>query len=144
METGQRHIGRLIKQIDDELRRQVDNEMRPLKMTMSQMRVLVELNHAEGRELTFKQLEQSLGVAQSTMWGLVARLEAKGLVESLGNRQDARAKLVRITGAGTNLCEQSYEMMLAHERQLVAGLTPEEASTLVTLLDRVHASLMQS
>lgn len=144
METGQRHIGRLIKQIDDELRRQIDNEMRPRKMTMSQMRVLIELHHADGGELTFKQLEQSLGVAQSTMWGLVARLEAKGLVESLGDRQDARAKLVRITPAGTSLCEQGYEMMLAHERQLVEGLTPEETSALATLLERVHASLLQS
>ena len=78
------------------------------------------------------------------MWGLVARLEAKGLVESLGDRQDARAKLVRITPVGTILCEQGYEMMLAHERQLVAGLTPEETNTLATLLERVHASLLQS
>lgn len=141
METGQRHIGHLIKQINDALQRQINNEMRPRGITMSQMRVLVELHHAEEGELSFKQLERSLGVAQSTVWGLVARLEDKGLVESMGSQEDARAKLVRITEPGLRLCEQSYEEMLAHERQLVAGLAPEEAETLLDLLERVHASI---
>ncbi len=141
MEPGQRHIGWLIKQINDALQRQVNNEMRPRGITLSQMRVLVELHHAEGGELASKQLERILGVAQSTVWGLVSRLEDKGLVESLGSREDARAKVVHITASGSRLCEQGYEEMLARERQLVAGLTPEEAVTLADLLERVHASI---
>lgn len=141
MQTDQRHIGRLIKQINDALHRQINNEMRPRGITMSQMRVLVELHHTSEGELTFKQLEHLLGVAQSTVWGLVARLEDKGLVESLGSREDARAKLVRITGAGKRICEESYAEMLEHERQLVSGLSADEAEMLADLLERVHAAI---
>lgn len=141
MEPDQRHIGRLIKQIDNALRRQVDNDMRPWGITMSQMRVLIELRQTSDGTLTFKELERALGVAQSTVWGLVVRLENKGLVQSLGSSDDARVKVAHITDVGLDLCERSCQRMLEHERQLTSSLSDEETETLLDLLERVRDSV---
>lgn len=142
MEPDQRHIGRLIKQIDNALRRQVDNDMRPWGITMSQMRVLIELRQTPEGTLTFKELEKAMGVAQSTVWGLVMRLENKGFVQSLGSSNDARVRIARITSTGLDLCEKSLQRMLEHERQLTSGLTDEETDTLFALLERVRDTMV--
>ena len=130
-------IGLLIKMINDALHREVNNEMRPQGMTMSQMRALTVLDRSDGGELSLKQLEMELGAAQPTVWGLVSRLEAKGLVSTWESPDDARAKQVGITAAGREQCATAYRQMLEYEQRLTQCLTREEASQLASLLERV-------
>ncbi|MGN1059596.1 MAG: MarR family winged helix-turn-helix transcriptional regulator, partial [Clostridia bacterium] len=92
--------GELIKQIHGELEKNANNAMRPLGLTMAQLGALLALNRAEEGQLSLKELEQYLHVAQSTAAGIVARLEQKGFVEGFGSASDRRVKLVRITPAG--------------------------------------------
>lgn len=47
-----------------------------------------------------KELERYFGVAQSTIAGVVSRLEQKGFVEAFGDAADKRIKVVHITPAG--------------------------------------------
>lgn len=63
MAQDKRHVGRLIKQINDELERKINNEMRPMGVAMQQMRLLITLARAPEGMLSFKQLETSLGAA---------------------------------------------------------------------------------
>lgn len=137
------HIGRLFKQVNEALERVVNNDMRPRGVTVSQMHVLMDLWNSEDGELSFRQLESSVGAAQSTIWGLVSRLEGKGLVESFSSPDDGRAKLVRLTEAGRRMCELCREDMGRHEQMLTADLSPDEIQTLASLLERVHASLTE-
>ena len=139
--TDERHVGRLIKQINDELQRQIDNEMRPRGITMSQMRVLVELGNSPEGVLATRQIEKALGVAQPTTWGLISRLERKGLVRSAIHPHNARAKLIYLTDEGLTLYLQGYKEMQEHERQLTACLTTEESEQLKDLLERVRTGL---
>ena len=140
-ERHPQHVGRLFKQIDEALERIVNNDMRPHGITLSQMHVLMDLWESDEGELGFKQLEASMGVAQSTVWGLVTRLEAKGLVESVTSPDDARAKRARITDAGRRTCEQCRADMDRHEQMLIGDLSPDEVQELSALLQRILASL---
>lgn len=142
-ERHPRHVGRLFKQIDEALERIVNNDMRPHGITLSQMHVLMDLWESDEGELGFKQLEASMGVAQSTVWGLVTRLEAKGLVESVTSPDDARAKRARITDAGRRTCLQCRADMDRHEQMLIGDLSPDEVQELSALLQRILASLTQ-
>lgn len=85
MAQDKRHVGWLIKQTNDELEHKINNKMRPMDVTIQQMHALITLASTPEGMLSFKQLKGSLGVAQSTIWGLVSRLEGKALIECLEN-----------------------------------------------------------
>ena len=133
--------GKLIKQINDELRKNANNAMRALDMTVAQLDALLELDHAPEKQRSLKELEQSLHVAQSTAAGTVARLEQKGFVESFGDAADRRIKLVRITPVGIACASSAKADMMEAETRLLSGLTETEQGIFYTLLKKVRDSL---
>lgn len=136
-----RDCGLLIKQINDELRKNANNALRPQDITMAQLEALVELECAPAGQHTLKELEQLLHVAQSTAAGIIGRLEQKGLVEGLADPMDRRVKLVHITPAGVQ-CVRSAQCHRAEaEQRLLSGLTETERDIFYSLLKKVRASL---
>lgn len=115
--------------------------MRAQGMTMAQWDALVELNLAPEKQLSLKELEQRLYIAQSTTAGIISRLEQKGLVEGFGDPTDRRIKLVRITTAGIEhiaFCEQSRAEA---DARLLSGLTEIERDIFLSLLKKVRDTL---
>ena len=133
--------GTLIKQISDELRKRADNKMRSQNMTMAQIGALLALYHTPEKQLTMKQLEKELHVAQSTAAGIVSRLEQKGLVDGCGDAADKRIKLVRITHTGITRVLETEQDMTHAEETLLSGLTGTEREILYSLLKKVRESL---
>lgn len=136
-----RDCGRLLKQINDELRKSANNAMRAQDMTMAQLAALVALNTAPEKQCSLKELEQSLRVAQSTAAGIISRLEQKGFVESFGDAADRRVKLARITPEGMECAQAARREMEAAEERLLSGLTETERDIFYTLLKKVRDSL---
>lgn len=136
-----RDCGRLLKQINDELRKSANNAMRSQDMTMAQLAALVALDQAPEKQCSLKELEQSLRVAQSTAAGIVSRLEQKGFVEGYGDAADRRVKLARITPEGMECARAARREMEAAEERLLSGLTETEREIFYTLLKKVRDSL---
>lgn len=136
-----RDCGLLIKQIHDELRKNANNALRPLDITLVQLHALVELDRAPEGQRTLKELEQFLHVAQSTAAGIIARLEQKGLAEGFGDTEDRRIKRVRITPAGSACIHSALRHRTEAEEQLLSGLTKAEQDIFYTLLKKVWDSL---
>lgn len=137
----QNSCGALIKQIHDELEKNANNAMREQDITMTQCVTLVALHTAAEQQLSLKELERLLHVAQSTAAGIVTRLEQKGLVVSFGSPEDRRIKLVRLTLAGVERCRMAEQNMLQAEEKLLSGLTETERSIFLSLLRKVRATL---
>lgn len=133
--------GQLIKQISDEMRKNANNAMRSQDMTMSQFGALFALDQAPEKQRSLKELEQSLHVAQSTVVGIIGRLEQKGLVEVFGDAADRRVKLVRITPAGCERVAKEEGNMAAAEQKLLSALTETEREIFYVLLQKVCHSL---
>jgi len=133
--------GALLKQIHDELEKNANNAMRAYDITMAQCSAMMTLYNAPNRQMTLKELERISRVAQSTAAGIVARLEQKGLVESLGSQKDRRVKVVRLTPAGVERCCQAEQNMIETEKNLLSGLTETERSFFLTLLKKVRDTL---
>ena len=110
---------------------------------MTQMYFLGALSHLPDRTATLKELERYFRVAQSTAAGVAARLEKKGLVESLPNENDRRVKRLRITDAGADTLRHALETMERGEKQMLSPLDEAEQETLITLLRKVHGALRQ-
>lgn len=126
--------GLLIKQIHDCLEKRSNNTLRPKGLTMMQVSVLMTLQEAPQKQLSMKNLEHIFQVAQSTVAGIIARLEQKGLVEALGDASDRRIKLVHITPAGEALCGETTRHIHDTEEMLLHGFSQEEQHMFNTLL----------
>lgn len=129
--------GWFIKRIDNALEREANGNLQTLNLTMQQNRVLIHLSHAEDTTLSLKALEEHFGAAQSTVAGLVSRLEKKGLVEALSDPADKRIKLVRLTKEGQRLHAVSRQMVVESEERLTALLSEEEQATLLSCLKKM-------
>lgn len=135
--THDTHLGSLVKQVDMACERQMNNHLRQGGLTRSQVFVLHTLMH-HGGQATLKQIEAEGGAAQSTTWGVVRRLEEKGLVELASDPGDARAKVARLTPAGRTECEEGWRGALALEGYLRQVFTPEEHTQLTVYLERMR------
>lgn len=133
--------GMLIKQIHDCLEKKSNNALRSREITMMQVTVLLALQSASEKQLSMKEIERRFGVAQSTVAGIISRLEQKGFVEALGDSTDKRIKLVHITAAGEACCEDTAGLMAEAEATMHQGLSKKDQDMLNTLLRKVLKNL---
>lgn len=133
--------GLLIKKLHDSLEKRSNNELRKKGLTMMQVSFLLTLNEAEQQRLSMKELERHFAVAQSTAAGIVSRLEQKGLVEALSDESDKRIKLVHITSAGQDCCDDAAHNMECTEQTLLCGFSDKEREELNSLLKRALENL---
>jgi DNA-binding MarR family transcriptional regulator len=78
-----------------------------------------------------------LGLAKSSVTGLVDRTERNGLVRREPDLQDTRAVRVALTPQGSKLAEEFYAETCRRVEKLSAGLSVGERDTLAGLLGRV-------
>ncbi|MEY8339391.1 MarR family transcriptional regulator [Lachnospiraceae bacterium 62-35] len=128
--------GLLIKQIHDRLEKRANNALRSKDLTLMQMSVLMILQKMPEKMLSMKEIERHFQVAQSTVAGIVARLEQKGFVEAFGDVADKRIKLVHMTPIGEACCEETAHYRNEAEETLLRGFSKEEQATLNSLLLR--------
>ncbi|NED95057.1 winged helix-turn-helix transcriptional regulator [Phytoactinopolyspora alkaliphila] len=76
-------------------------------------------------------------VTSGTMTARVDKLTARGLVTRRRDDQDRRAVKVALTDAGRAAVDAALDGLLAHERTILANVTPEDQAMLATLLRAV-------
>ncbi len=83
------------------------------------------------------ELSMVLGLAKSSLSGLVDRTERNGLVRREPDPRDTRGVLVALTPRGSELAEKFYDETCRRIDLLPGGLGAEERSVLAGLLGRV-------
>lgn len=73
-------------------------------------------------------------VTSGTMTNRIDRLEAKGLVERVPDPTDGRSVQVVLSHAGRGRVDDALTDLLAHERAILAALSPAEQDQLADLL----------
>lgn len=92
----------------------------------------------DGREPeSQQQAAERLGVDRTTMVGLLDGLESKGLVARQPDPADRRRNVVVLTAGGRKALKQAKAASDKAERQLLADLSPAEATQLRELLSRI-------
>ena len=87
-----------LRLIQREMRRVIEDDQRRTPLTAPQIQAmiaLVQANHPDG--LTLKELSERMGLAHSTVSGIVDRLERQGLVRRQVNPADRRYKRLNVT-----------------------------------------------
>lgn len=90
---------------------------------------------------TQQQLADALGIHRNNMVGVIDDLEAAGWAKRHRSDRDRRAFDVRLTKAGSDLVARVNKLIDAFEDELAESLSASERETVVTLLQRVAATL---
>ena len=130
--------GLLLRQINNSLEKRANNDLRARDLTLAQVSALLSIQKTKEKQVTFKELEKILHLAQSTTAGIISRLEQKKLVEIHGDVSDKRIKYVCITPVGEQCCEEAEESMEKTEEILLSPLTDTERSLFYNLLQKVN------
>ena len=85
-------------------------------------------------QLSPGRLVQETLVTSGTMTNRVDRLVRKGLVTRLPDPSDRRGVQVRLTARGCAAVDGALDALLLHEHDLLAGLSPTDASSLADAL----------
>jgi DNA-binding MarR family transcriptional regulator len=83
------------------------------------------------------ELSTLLGLAKSSLSGLVDRTERNGLVQREPDSRDTRGVRVALTPRGSTLAEQFYNETCRRVDKLTAGLSDQDRDALSGLLGRV-------
>ena len=95
----------------------------------------------DGREPeSQQQLAGHLGVDRTSMVGLIAALEGKGLVERRADAEDRRRNVVLLTDEGASTLRRATAASDEAERRLLSELEDVEVQQLRALLVKIAAS----
>lgn len=124
----------------DLLRRRMALLVEPHGITVQQFNVLRILRGGgpDGLptlEVGARMIEETPGITR-----LLDRLESKGLVRRQRCPKDRRQHLCWITQEGLDLLAALDEPVVKHSRAMLSGLTREEQTDLLRLLERVRAA----
>lgn len=129
-------VGAMIKMINTNYEKRVNQNMKVKDLTASQARLLL-LFETEQRPYSMKELENRLHISQPTVVGLVIRCEQKGFVRTYPSQTDKRVKMVELTEKGQQLNEEVKSSFREMEGNILNGLSPDEKNTLKELLEKV-------
>lgn len=135
--------GILIKQINDVLVSNMNNDLKSKGLTLSQVRFLSYLNKSP-EPVPFKELESHFHVSQPTVVGIINRLLEKGFISISFDEKDRRVKKAAITRTGKTECEYGEKRRIETEEFLVRKLTTEQKQQLNSLLKVVYDNLINS
>jgi MarR family transcriptional regulator for hemolysin len=132
-------VAQLVNRAARHLARLGDGRLRPLGLRYAQVPVLALLG--KERALTQAALTARVGVEQSSMAQLLARMERDGQVRRSPDPEDARRSLVAVTPATVRVLRTAKTQLDELDREASRGLSPRELATLKTLLGRVLQNL---
>ena len=131
----------LLKQIHDVQEKNINNTLRNLDLTFSQINVLRALVHSADKQMSLKELEKILHVAQSTTARIVTKMESKGRIDSFSDVSDKRIKYIRLTQYGEQYSSNAKQKLEEEETRLLSSLTETEKMVFVSLLQKITSNL---
>lgn len=81
-----------------------------------------------------------VAIDRPTIGGVVARLEARGLLERGVSPSDRRARILNLTEAGAALLREARPLVQRAQDAMLGELAPDERDTLVALLLKVTSA----
>src|SRR5690606_36004829 len=102
-------------------------------------RALAEISKNE--DISQVQLDSTIDIDQMTVSGIVSRLEKRGLIERYPDPNDSRAKLARLSPAGTELVSTAKNVGRALYEDALSGLGAGEREAVTAGLRTIRDNL---
>jgi DNA-binding MarR family transcriptional regulator len=132
---------KVLKQVMDTLKQNMGHQFKEMNITGPQGMLMGILAH-DG-EMKISDLSEKLGLSNSTVSGIVDRLEKQGLVERTRSEEDRRVVYVSVTQEFQKNAKERFNGIQRMFEGLMNTATPEEAeriyeglNTLKKVMDR--------
>jgi len=122
----------LINRIARVLAKQVDEELKVLGITASQLPVMAALKNGEA--LSQKELANIACVEQPSMAQLLSRMERDGLIKREASSVDRRSSVISLTEPARTLLEPGRTILRSLDEEVCSVLSRDEREMLVKLL----------
>lgn len=135
------NFGYLINDCARLLRRNFDEKVRPLGVTVQQARLLLNIERNEGdQQGSYAAL---LEVEPITLCRIVDRMQEAGLIRREPDPDDRRARRLYLTPKARDMTRELTARVLNTTDEVGIALTPEELAGLVASLGKVRARLLE-
>jgi DNA-binding MarR family transcriptional regulator len=93
--------------------------------------------------MTVKDLIEFLGVSRQNLTAVLDRLEGRGWIKRIKDKDDGRSKRIRLTGEGKSTWTRMQEPIEAFYSAALSTFSHEDQVALYRLLDRLTTTLSQ-
>lgn len=131
--------GKLIKHLSDSLGKKTNHLLKAEDLSMTQGVLIRLVSEEEGHRLPIKEIEKKFGVAQSTIYGVISRLESKGLVSTYAI--EGNTKMVQLTAEGHSKVAFIDRVITQVENDIFQGFTDAEKATFTQLLIKAENNM---
>lgn len=128
----------LMKKVMGKIKHSVGTHFKEMNLTGPQGMLLGTLAHHD--KMKVSDLSEKLGLSNSTVSGILDRLENQGLVERMRSKEDRRVVYVNVTDKSRKLFQQHFEEINRLVEQMMDEATAEELDTILngmSTLERV-------
>lgn len=119
-------IGRLIKQADISLTRQMNDLARQNNLTGNQMNIIDYLSRQENMATDQQAIEHEFNIRRSTTTIILQRMEKRGLVQRITDPHDRRRRQVQLTAIARELVPVVKDYIRKQEGLLTSQFSPAE------------------
>jgi MarR family multiple gene transcriptional regulator MgrA len=134
MDSSHYRTARQIVQLGNIITWLHNQKMQSKGLTSSQSDIIRYLLHHQDEEVTAGNLMEKLGLSQSTIAGLLKRLEEKELISRYTDGSDGRRSVIQLTSEGLALEEYLQGIAMQTGNIMLNGMSDEEQNEFSRLL----------
>lgn len=127
-------VVKLMKQVMGALKQNMGHKFKELNLTGPQGMLIGILSH-NNKEMKVSDLSEKLGLSNSTVSGILDRLENQGLIERTRSKEDRRVVFVSVTEEFKRTAQEHFSDMESSFEAMTSKATPEEVDTIIKGLD---------
>lgn len=134
-----RQLGFLLKDASRRYSRRFEERAQALSLTLVQCRALLYLENNQG--VSQKRLSELTELDPMTLVRILDRMEADGWVQRRFDPADRRAHTLWLTPKAKPVLDHIAQLIADTRAEALQGLSNEERTKLLELLERLHANL---
>ena len=134
--------GYLINHLARLFANELQTRIQPLGIVTGQFPVLLELWRGDG--ITQRELLNEIDVEQATLSNTLVRMERDGLIERTQHPSDARSQQIWLTEKALGIKADAYRSAEQTNLEALAGLSENEKSQFIELMQRVIKSMRET
>jgi MarR family transcriptional regulator, transcriptional regulator for hemolysin len=134
-----RQLGFLLKDASRRYSRRFEERAQALSLTLAQCRALLYLETNQG--VSQKRLSELTELDPMTLVRILDRMEADGWVQRRFDPADRRAHTLWLTPRAKPILDHIAQLIAETRAEALQGLSSEERSKLLELLERLHTNL---
>ncbi len=135
-----RNLGFLLKDVSRLYTRRFEERAQALALTLPQCKALAYLANNEG--VSQKRLAELTEIDPMSLVRILDRMEADGWVQRRSDPDDRRARSLAVTEKAKPLVAHIWNLAVETRGEALAGLSPEQRTQLVELLELIHKNLL--